>query len=114
LPNSDEVGVVAKWDFPGQGELTPGRAAADQKAEQVFLALLDKFLARGQNVSANSGPTHAPSKFAEEQEARKAKIPKAALKAAMSRLLDAGRIRAEPTGRGDRSSHRLIPWQGTP
>jgi RecA-family ATPase len=114
LPNSDEVGVVASWDFPGQGELTPGRAAADQKAEQVFLALLDKFLARGQNVSANSGPTHAPSKFADEQEARKAKVSKAALKAAMSRLLDTGRIRAEPTGRGDRSSHRLIPWQGTP
>jgi RecA-family ATPase len=114
LPNSDEVGVVASWDFPGQGELTPGRAAADQKAEQVFLVLLDKFLARGQNVSANSGPTHAPSKFADEQEARKAKVSKAALKAAMSRLLDAGRIRAEPTGRGDRSSHRLIPWHGTP
>ena len=61
---------MANWDFPGQGEQTPGKAAADQKAEQVFLALLDKFLARGQNVSANSGPTSTPPKFAEEQEAK--------------------------------------------
>ena len=29
----------------------------------------------------------------------------------MTRLLDAGRIRTEPTGRSDRGSHRLVPWQ---
>ena len=41
-------------------------------AEQVFLQLLDKFLARGVNVSANVGPTYAPSKFADEHEAKAA------------------------------------------
>ena len=35
-------------------------------------------------------------------------------KAAMTRLLDAGRIRTEPLGRSDRSSYRLVPWQEIP
>jgi hypothetical protein len=114
LPNTDNVGVVEPWDFPGQGTATPEKAAADQRAEQVFLALLDKFLARNVNVSASNGPNYAPAKFAGEREATAAKVPKAALKAAMTRLLDAGRIRSEPIGRADRSSHRLVPWQGRP
>jgi RecA-family ATPase len=115
LANGDDVGVVAPWNFPGQGERTPERAEADQKAEHVFLQLLDKLLDRNMNVSANSGHNYAPAKFAEEQEAIIAKVSKAAFKAAMRRLLDAGRIRTEPVGRGDRpSQHRLVPWQGTP
>ena len=67
LANGDDVGVVAPWHFPGQGENTPEKAAADQKAEHVFLQLLDKFLARNMNVSANSGHNYAPAKVAEEQ-----------------------------------------------
>jgi RecA-family ATPase len=107
LLNGDDVGVVAPWNFPGQGEQTPEKAAADQKAEHVFLQLLDKFAAQGVNVSANTGPTYAPAKFAEEREAKTAKVSKAALKAAMSRLFDAGRIRSEPH-RADGRSHRLV------
>ena len=109
LPNGDDVGVVAPWNFPGQGEQTPEKAAADQKAERVFLQLLDKFLARGINVGASTGPSSAPAKFAEQQEAKAANVSKAALKAAMNRLLDTGRIRSEPYGRGDRTSSRLVP-----
>ena len=112
LVNGDDVGVVAPWNFPGQGEQTPEKAAADQKAEHVFLQLLDKFIARGANVSANAGPTYAPAKFAEEREAKTAKVSKAALKAAMNRLLDAGRIRSEPSGRGSGRSHRLVAVAG--
>jgi RecA-family ATPase len=114
LPNTDDVGVVTPWDFPGQGTPTPAKAAADQKAEQVFLKLLDKFLERGANVSANVGPTYAPAKFEGEQEAMAGKVSKAGLAAAMKRLLDAGRVRSVPTGRSDRSAHRLVPWQGAP
>ena len=114
LINGDEVGVVAPWNFPGQGEQTPEKAAADQKAEHVFLQLLDKFVARGVNVSASTGPAYAPAKFAEEREAKAAKVSKAALKNAMTRLLDAGRVQSEPYGRSDRSSHRLVPRQGEP
>jgi RecA-family ATPase len=109
LSNSDDVGVVAPWDFPGQGENTPEKAAADQRAEHVFLSLLDKFLARDINVSAKAGASYAPARFAEEREARVAKVSKAALKAAMSRLFDAGRIRTETVGRYS----RLVPWQET-
>ena len=100
--------MVAPWNFPGQGEQTPEKAAADQKAEHVFLQLLDKFSARHQRqrqLRAN----YAPAKFAEEREAKTAKVSKAALKAAMSRLLDTGRIRSEPSpGRADGRSHRLV------
>jgi RecA-family ATPase len=114
LPNGDDVGVVALWNFPGQGEQTPEKTAADQKAEHVFLQLLDKFTARNINVSANAGPNYAPAKFAEEREAQAARVSKAALKAAMSRLLDTGRIRSEPYGRDDRASSRLVLWRGDP
>ena len=49
------------WDFPRpRGRQTPEQAAADRKAEEVFLRLLDKFTARGINVSANVGPTMPP------------------------------------------------------
>jgi RecA-family ATPase len=109
LVNGDEVGVVAPWDFPGQGAPTPEKDAADRKAEQVFLQLLDKLTAQGINVTASPGPTHAPARFAKEKEAKAARVSKAALAAAMSRLFDAGRIRSEPCGRSNRSSHRLVP-----
>ena len=73
----------------------------------MFLRLLDKFIARGTNVSANVGPNYAPAKFADEQEAKAGQVSKAALKAAMTRLLDSGRIRTEedPT---KRSRRRLV------
>jgi RecA-family ATPase len=108
LPNGDDVGVVTPWDFPSQGVQTPEKMAADIRAERVFLQLLDKFTARGVNVSANAGPTHAPSLFSKEKEAKAEKVSKAALKAAMGRLLDAKRIRSEQTGRSDRPSYRLV------
>jgi hypothetical protein len=63
------------------------------------------------NVSPNGGPTYAPAKFADEREAKMAKVSRAALKGAMSRLIDAGRVRSEPCGRSGRST-RLVPWQG--
>jgi RecA-family ATPase len=104
LPNGDDVGVVTPWDFPGQGINTPEKVAAERKAEEIFLTLLRKFLARGINVSANSGPTYAPAKFATEREALAAKVSKVALKGAMDRLLDSNRIRTEMH---NRERHRL-------
>jgi hypothetical protein len=70
--------------------------------------LLDKFTARGVNVSARSGPSYAPAKFAEDKEAKQARVAKAALKAAMERLLDANRIQTELYGRRDSPAHRLV------
>jgi RecA-family ATPase len=108
LINGDDVGVVAAWDFPGQGAPSPEKDAADHKAEQVFLQLLDKLAAQGINVNARPGPASAPARFAKEKEAKAAKVSKAALAAAMGRLFDKGRIRSEPYGRADRDAHRLV------
>jgi RecA-family ATPase len=111
LPNTDEVGVVEPWDFPGQGRSTPEKAAADQKAERVFLLLLDKYEERGINVSTSIGPNYAPARFAGEREAKAEKVSRAGLKAAMHRLLDDHRISTEATGRTDRGKHRLVRWR---
>jgi hypothetical protein len=109
LPNGDDVGVVTPWDFPSQGVQTPEKMAADIKAERVFLQLLDKFTGRGVNVNANtSGPNTAPSMFAGEREATAEKVSKAMLKAAMTRLLDSGKIVSEPYGRPSRNTRRLV------
>lgn len=108
LPNGDDVGVVAPWNFPGQGEETPATVAAEQKAEQVFMLLLDKYTARGVSVSPNPSNKYAPTEFAEEKEAKTAKVSKAALKNAMNRLLNSRRIRTDEDDRGS----RLVPWQG--
>jgi RecA-family ATPase len=108
IPNGDHVGVVTLWSFPGQGERTEHAIAMERTAEQVFLHLLDKYAARNINVSTHAGPNHAPSKFAKEPEAKKAKVAKAHLDAAMLRLLDAKQVAVEPIGRGDRNAHRLV------
>jgi RecA-family ATPase len=114
LPNGDEVGVVTPWDFPGQGAATPEKAEAERKAEQVFLQLLDHSTAEGSNISARSGPNYAPARFAPTAAAKGAGVSKAALIAAMQRLLDTGRIKSEAYGRGDRPSRRLIRGTRTP
>jgi RecA-family ATPase len=108
LPNGDEVGVVTPWEFPGQGAPTPEKAEAEQRAEQLFLQLLDRSTAEGSNISARSGPNYAPARFAQTPVAKAAGVSKAALIAAMQRLLDTARIKSEAYGRGDRPSRRLI------
>jgi RecA-family ATPase len=112
LLNGDEVGVVAPWDFPGQGEATPERTAADQKADLVFLQILGKYISRGMRVTATSGTTYAPPQFAEEAEAKVAKVGKAQLRLAMKRLLDSGRITTEASGRTDRATRYLVLAKG--
>ena len=112
LPNGDDVGVVEAWDYPGQGEQTPEKVAADQRADQIFLEILTRYAAHNMSVSTSVGSTYAPKKFAEEPEAKKTKVSKAALAAAMKRLLHAGRIANEPIGRSDRQSYRLVVCHG--
>jgi RecA-family ATPase len=112
LPNGDDVGVVTEWQAPGQGARTPERAAAERKAEEVFLSLLHKFSRREEAVSHHPGPNYAPARFCDEPAARDAGISKAALRQAMERLLDTGRIQPGRYRHGGRERHRLVP--GTP
>jgi hypothetical protein len=112
LPNGDEVGVVEPWEFPGQGAQTPEKAAAEHKAEQLFLRLLDQATADDSNVSARNGPNYAPARFAQERAAKAAGVSKAALIVAMQRLLETGRIVSEPYGR--HGSRRLVRGRAGP
>jgi RecA-family ATPase len=109
LPNSDDVGVVIPYDYPGQGN-SPDKLALEREADKVFLEILTRFLAEGRTVSEKSGTNYAPHVFSLETEARdaKPKINKRRLVDAMRRLFVAKRIRVEQSDRrGGRKSHVL-------
>jgi hypothetical protein len=109
LPNTDEVGVVAPWEFPGQGAPPSSeKTAAERKVEQVFLTLLTRFTTEGRIVNDRPGAGNAPNLFAQEPEAKLAKVGKRPLAEAMRRLFRTGKIRCEPYGRDKRPSYRLI------
>ena len=109
LPNSDEVGVVVPWEFPGQGAApSPEKAEAERKVEHVFLALLLRFTNEGRVVNDRPGSSNAPNLFAQEPEAKLAKVGKKPLAEAMRRLFAAGKIRVEPYGRADRPSYKIV------
>jgi hypothetical protein len=61
------------------------------------MRLLVRFTGEGRTVGEKPGKNYAPSRFAEETEAIRAKISKAALTAAMKRLFEANRIRVDTT-----------------
>jgi RecA-family ATPase len=95
LPNTDAVGVVVPWQFPGQdGPPSPQKLEAERKAEHVFLEVLRRLALAGRFVHER-GPHSAPAEFAKEREAKMAKVGKAALHDAMRRLFDRGKIRLE-------------------
>jgi hypothetical protein len=109
LPNTDEVGVIIPWAFPGQdAPPTPQRAEAERKAEHIFLELLARFTLAGRPVNDRSGPGNAPSVFAKEREAKLAKVGKAALADAMRRLFDKGKIRVEPYERNGHQAFKIV------
>ena len=63
--------------------------------EGLFLRLLAKFAEQGRQVSPNKGPTYAPTRFAEQPEAKMAKASSKAL---------AGAMETAPGGDGESSS----------
>jgi hypothetical protein len=92
---------------PGFGSLE--KAAADAKAENLFLDLLARFNTQGRNVNDKTGPTYAPTLFAHESEAKGARIGKQAFANAMRRLFANNRIHLEPYGKPSRQFNRLVP-----
>jgi RecA-family ATPase len=82
-----------------------------EKAEQVFLALLNQYAVEGRTVSANTGPNFAPAQFEKHPEA--CGIKKSALRAAMNRLLAATKIRQVFTGPPSRQRASLVVVGGT-
>jgi RecA-family ATPase len=83
------------------------RAAADEKAEEMFLQLFDRLTAQGQTLShLKTSPNYAPRSFAELRDAKGTAADTFA--AAMQRLLDAGRLRVETYGKPSRPYARLV------
>jgi hypothetical protein len=66
--------------------------SAENRADQVFLALLARFSAEGRLVSPlPNAPTYGPSYFAKHGDAQG--VTKRGLQAAMDRLFASGKIR---------------------
>jgi RecA-family ATPase len=97
-------GLYLPVESPG----TFNALAAEQKADNLFLTLLRRFTKEGRNVSDNKSPTYAPAKFADEPEAKKAKMTSKALADAMLRLFAAGKIRVDPFGPPSRERRRIV------
>jgi RecA-family ATPase len=108
LPNTDEVGVIAPWDFPGQGATTPEMTAAEQAADSVFMQLLVRLTMEGRTVSDKAGTNYAPHVFSQEREAKAARIGKRPLADAMRRLFANKRIRIEQSERKGRVAYCLV------
>jgi RecA-family ATPase len=96
--------IFLRWKdglfLPEAGLSSLDVAAAEQKADDVFLKLLARFTASGQNVSHKAQPAnYAPRLFAKEPEAKQLLRPKVALEQAMQRLFREQRIHVETYGR---------------
>jgi RecA-family ATPase len=104
--------IPLRWEHgvyvPVAGIGSLDRLAAEQRAEQLFLALLDRFNRQGQNVNAKAAArNYAPTAFAKEAEAKKDGIRKVDLESAMRRLFAAEKITAIPYGSPSRRTSRL-------
>jgi hypothetical protein len=78
---------------------------ADQKVDDLFLALLGRFNEQNQSVGAKSGTTYAPARFAEHPDA--AGTDSKGFAKAMQRLLDAKKIRIVEDGPPSRRRSHL-------
>jgi RecA-family ATPase len=92
--------------LPGMNNLD--KAARAAKAEDVFLALLQRFTRENRVVSDKRGTSYAPAQFAKEDEAIKAGLNNKNLADAMRDLFKAVKIWNEPYGRPSRPSYRIM------
>lgn len=88
------------------------RAAADTRAERVFLELLREFAAQGRDVSSKFGHGYAPTMMADDPHAEG--IRKEGFKRAMARLFASGKIVVEEIGPPSRRRQRIIEKAAKP
>jgi RecA-family ATPase len=105
--------VTVRWTnglfLPIGGISNLEKLAAEQKADQTFLTLLDRFNGQGRNTCEKpSAHNYAPVLFAKENEAKEAGIKKSAFEDAMRRLFAANKIRLEPYGAPSKVTARLV------
>jgi RecA-family ATPase len=83
------------------------KLAADQRTEELFLKLLNRFDEQGRNVSEKpTAPTYAPTMFSKDPGANGTR--KEAFAAAMRRLFHARKIRVQQYGRPSRPASKLV------
>jgi hypothetical protein len=83
-------------------------AAAQEAAEKMFLDQLDKTTREGVNVSSSpAANNYAPRVFAKTKEAKQAGISERSFADALSRLIEADQICAEPYGPPAKGMRRL-------
>jgi RecA-family ATPase len=91
---------------------TPGGSTdpkiAEQRAEEVFMALLDRFTREGRNVTDKRGTSYAPAAFAKEREAVSERLNKTALADAMLRLFDDRKIHVVTEGPKSKQRTRIV------
>jgi RecA-family ATPase len=93
--------------LPVPGVASLDRAAAEQRADDLFLDLLRRFNKENRKVFERAGTGYAPAVFAREDEAKRLGVNSKAFEGAMRRLFKAGRIWNEPHGRPSRQGFRL-------
>ena len=93
--------------LPAGGASALEKLAKEAIADETFLAILKRFAEANRNVSDRTGTNYAPALFAQEEEARKARITGKKLANAMLRLFQGGKIWNEPCGKPSRPSFRL-------
>jgi hypothetical protein len=69
-----------------------GRSSLAPSPRELFLRLLVRFIDQKRNVSPNKSPIYAPAKFAEQPEAKAAKVSSKAFAEAMEFLLASRQI----------------------
>ena len=105
--------ITVRWKgglfLPVAGVGNLEKLAAEQKADQLFLTLLDRFEQQGRGVSdKRSANAYAPTMFAADPEAKAGGIRKDDFGAAMNRLFAAGKIRNERYGPPHRGWSKLV------
>jgi len=99
--------VALKWQ---DGLWLPMTEKARDQAsvEDLFLDLLRRFAKQDRQVSPNKSPTYAPAKFAEQPEAKAAKVSSTAFAAAMERLFSMNKIKIKKEGPPSRERTWII------
>jgi RecA-family ATPase len=103
--------MVLQWRdgmfLPKPGVSDIQQAAADSRADALFLTLLRRFISEGRLVGHKKGPSYAPAQFADTPEAQQARVNSKMFEKAMERLFEHGDIYAVQYGRPSRPSFHI-------
>ncbi|TYL85721.1 AAA family ATPase [Bradyrhizobium cytisi] len=94
---------------PVRAPSAPEQAARNAAADALFLQLLDRFTAKGENVSPKQNANnYAPTLFAKTTEGKAAKFTTGHFADALDRLIAAAKVAVEPYGAASRGTSRIV------